>query len=58
MTNTIPAKKVGIISAGAWGTAVAKLIADNGNSVEVWDFMESVVESINQDMLMIVFFRE
>ncbi len=49
MTNTIPAKKVGIISAGAWGTAVAKLIADNGNSVEVWDFMESVVESINQD---------
>ncbi|MCK5674452.1 MAG: hypothetical protein KAH95_13820, partial [Spirochaetales bacterium] len=26
-------KKVGILSAGAWGTAVAKLIADNGNSV-------------------------
>ncbi|RLD33502.1 MAG: glycerol-3-phosphate dehydrogenase, partial [Bacteroidetes bacterium] len=49
MEENTPGKKVGIISAGAWGTAVAKLIADNGNSVTVWDFMESVIESINQD---------
>ena len=49
MEENTTGKKVGIISAGAWGTAVAKLIADNGNSVTVWDFMESVIESINQD---------
>ena len=42
-------KKVGILSAGAWGTAVAKLIADNGNSVTVWDFMDSVIENINKN---------
>ena len=49
MTDNVTGKKVGIISAGAWGTAVAKLIADNGNSVTVWDFMDSVIDSINQD---------
>ncbi|MCK5674043.1 MAG: NAD(P)-dependent glycerol-3-phosphate dehydrogenase [Spirochaetales bacterium] len=49
MANTVPGKKVGIISAGAWGTAVAKLIADNGHSVTVWDFMEPVVNSINKE---------
>lgn len=42
-------KNVGIISAGAWGTAVAKVIADNGHSVIIWDFMETVVNSINND---------
>jgi glycerol-3-phosphate dehydrogenase (NAD(P)+) len=49
MTNNTTGKKVGIISAGAWGTAVAKVIADNGHSVMIWDFMESVVHSINND---------
>jgi glycerol-3-phosphate dehydrogenase (NAD(P)+) len=48
MTGKNSGKDVGIISAGAWGTAVAKVIADNGNSVTVWDYMESVVENINQ----------
>ncbi len=49
MTNNSTGKKVGIISAGAWGTAVAKVIADNGHSVTIWDFMEPVVNSINND---------
>ena len=49
MTNNTTGKKVGIISAGAWGTAVAKVIADNGHSVMIWDFMEPVVHSINND---------
>ncbi|MDA3938541.1 MAG: NAD(P)-dependent glycerol-3-phosphate dehydrogenase [Spirochaetia bacterium] len=49
MTDSVTGKKVGVISAGAWGTAVAKLIAENGNSVKVWDFMESVIENINKD---------
>lgn len=42
-------KQVGIISAGAWGTAVAKVIADNGNKVTVWDFMDSVIDNINKN---------
>ena len=49
MAVKVSGKKVGIISAGAWGTAVAKLIADKGNSVTLWDFMESVVDNINQN---------
>ena len=49
MDDKLTEKKVGVISAGAWGTAVAKLIADNGNVVTVWDFMESVVANINQN---------
>jgi len=40
-------KKVGVISAGAWGTAVAKSIAEKGYPVKVWDFMEDVVDEIN-----------
>ncbi len=49
MANLKKNKKVGILSAGAWGTAVAKLVADNGNSVTVWDFMDSVVKNINHN---------
>lgn len=49
MEVNIKGKTVGVISAGAWGTAVAKIIADNGNSVTVWDFMDSVIENINKN---------
>ena len=49
MADNAAGKKVGIISAGAWGTAVAKLIADNGHSVTIWDFMEPVINSINNE---------
>ncbi len=38
---------VGIISAGAWGTAIAKQIAEKGNPVQMWDFMDDVVDEIN-----------
>ena len=40
-------KKVGIINAGAWGTAIAKVIGDLGHSVEIWEYMEDVVDEIN-----------
>lgn len=40
-------KKVGIISAGAWGTAIGKHLGDNGHRVLMWDVMEDVVEDIN-----------
>jgi glycerol-3-phosphate dehydrogenase (NAD(P)+) len=40
--------KVGIIGAGAWGTAIAKSIAENGHNVEIWSFEEKVAEEINK----------
>ena len=40
---------VGIISSGAWGTAIGKQIAQKGISVTMWDFMESVVTDINEN---------
>ena len=43
------AKKVGVISAGAWGTSMAKAIAENGHHVQMWDFMEDVVDDINNN---------
>ncbi|WP_319476264.1 NAD(P)H-dependent glycerol-3-phosphate dehydrogenase [Marispirochaeta aestuarii] len=42
-------KKVGIISAGAWGTALGKIIAELGNEVVMWDFMTDVVDDINHN---------
>jgi glycerol-3-phosphate dehydrogenase (NAD(P)+) len=40
--------KIGVLGAGAWGTAVAKVIADKGNEVDVWANEEATVEDINQ----------
>ena len=28
--------KIGVIGAGAWGTALARLLANSGNSVQLW----------------------
>lgn len=43
------AKSVGVIGAGAWGTAVAQALARGGNNVEIWAREQDVVESINTD---------
>jgi len=43
------AKKVGVISAGAWGTAFATSLARGGNSVEVWAMEQDVSDSINNE---------
>jgi glycerol-3-phosphate dehydrogenase (NAD(P)+) len=39
--------QVAIIGAGAWGTAVAKVIAEKGKNVVIWAFEESTREDIN-----------
>lgn len=41
------AKSVGVIGAGAWGTAVAQALARGGNKVEIWAREQDVVDSIN-----------
>lgn len=41
------AKSVGVIGAGAWGTAVAQALARGGNQVEIWAREQDVVDSIN-----------
>jgi glycerol-3-phosphate dehydrogenase (NAD(P)+) len=39
--------KVAVIGAGAWGTALANLLAENEHDVMLWAFEPDVVESIN-----------
>ena len=42
-------KSVGIIGAGAWGTAMAQALARGGNSVEIWAMETDVTDSINNE---------
>jgi glycerol-3-phosphate dehydrogenase (NAD(P)+) len=42
------AKKVGVIGAGAWGTAIAKVLAENGHEVTMWSYEADVAASINE----------
>lgn len=39
--------KVAVIGAGAWGTALANLLASNGHATSLWAYEADVVESIN-----------
>ena len=38
---------VGVLGAGAWGTALGKVLADKGFPVEVWSFEKEVADDIN-----------
>ncbi|MEK6744952.1 MAG: NAD(P)H-dependent glycerol-3-phosphate dehydrogenase [Nitrospirota bacterium] len=38
------AEKIGIIGAGAWGTALALLLADNGHDVALWMFEKDLAK--------------
>ncbi len=39
--------KVAMLGAGAWGTALAKLLAEKGNSVFLWSRRRDLCESVN-----------
>jgi glycerol-3-phosphate dehydrogenase (NAD(P)+) len=39
---------IAVLGAGAWGTAVAKVIADKGNNVTLWSHSKAVLEDINE----------
>mgnify|MGYP002350931502 CR=1 FL=1 len=42
-------KKIGVIGAGAWGTAMAHALASGDNFVEIWAMEQDVVDGINKD---------
>ncbi|MBF0286963.1 MAG: NAD(P)-dependent glycerol-3-phosphate dehydrogenase [SAR324 cluster bacterium] len=41
-------QKIGIVGAGAWGTAMAALQACNGHTVTIWGYEKETVDSINR----------
>ena len=40
--------QVGVVGAGAWGTALAGVLARKGHAVTIWSFEEDVASSINR----------
>jgi len=40
--------QIAVLGAGAWGTAVAKVIAENNNDVVIWSYEETTKDEINQ----------
>ena len=40
---------VGILGAGAWGTALGKVLAEKGFPVEIWSFEQGVADDINDN---------
>jgi glycerol-3-phosphate dehydrogenase (NAD(P)+) len=42
-------RTVGVIGAGAWGTALAQMLAANGTPVLLWALEEGLAEAINAD---------
>lgn len=40
-------KNIAVLGAGAWGTAIANLLANNGHIVTIWALEPQVVEDIN-----------
>ena len=43
------AEKIGIIGAGAWGTALALLLADKGHDIALWMYEKDLAEETRRD---------
>lgn len=44
-------KKIALLGAGAWGTVISKMLAENGHSVNLWSYEEEVAVSINENRI-------
>ena len=42
-------KKIGVLGAGSWGTALAVLLQENGNQVDIWSIDEKEVEMLSEN---------
>ena len=40
--------KIAVLGAGAWGTALARILARQKHRVTLWDFFPETVETINR----------
>lgn len=49
---------VGIIGAGSWGCALAKLLHNNGNQVTVWSIMDDEISMLKKTMSTRISFQE
>lgn len=49
MSRNKKAHKIGVVGAGSWGTALARLLAVNGYPVELWSYEEEIADQINRD---------
>jgi glycerol-3-phosphate dehydrogenase (NAD(P)+) len=47
--NLMAHKKVAVLVAGSWGTALARVLADNGNIVKLWTRNSALADQINHD---------
>ena len=43
----IPMSEVGILGAGTWGIALAKMLSNNGHTVTVWSAIESEIDALS-----------
>ena len=41
-------KKIGVLGAGSWGTALTWLLTNNGHEVTLWSIMEAEVRCFAQ----------
>ena len=41
-------KRIGVLGAGTWGMALARLLSNNGNDVTVWSALESEVKEFSE----------